>query len=541
MRLGALLLASLVIVVAVALALGVGLTGPPPGVAAAGAPRFVEEAQPGGVTHAYDGDFEYFVGGGVAVFDCNDDGLPDLYLAGGSKPAALFVNGSEPGGALAFDQLRDPTTDVDAVTGAYPIDIDGDGLIDLAVLRRGENLMLRGTGECRFERANERWSFDGMDAWSTAFSARWDPGAAWPTIAVGNYLDQPTPDNNARCAPNLVYAPDPAGTAFGAPVELAPGWCTLSMLFSDWDRSGRRDLRVTNDRHYYSDYSEGGEQLWRIEPESAPREYTEQDGWQRLRVFGMGIASYDVTGDGYPDYYLTSQGDNKLQTLAGGALEPRFMDIALRAGATVQRPYEGDTIMPSTAWHPEFGDVNNDGLADLFVAKGNVEAQEDHAERDPSNLLLGQPDGTFVEGAIDAGLVDYGRARGGALVDLNADGLLDLVIVDRRENTRLYRSLGSASASESGSAAQMGNWLSVRVSQPTANRDAIGAWIEVDSNGLSLQREVTIGGGHVSGELGPIHFGLGAAENARVRVTWPDGEIGAWQTFAANQVVEVTR
>ena len=87
------------------------------------------------------------------------------------------------------------------------------------------------------------------------------------------------------------------------------------MLFSDWDRSGRRDLRVTNDRHYYTD---GEDQLWRVLPDEAPTEYDRADGWQRLRIWGMGIASQDLDGDGYPEVYLTSIGDNKLQTLAGG-------------------------------------------------------------------------------------------------------------------------------------------------------------------------------------------------------------------------------
>ena len=103
------------------------------------------------------------------------------------------------------------------------------------------------------------------------------------------------------------------------PIPLAPGWCALSMLFTDWDRSGRRDLRVTNDRHYYSDYSEGQEQLWRIASGEPPRLYTADDGWANLNIWGMSIASYDVTGDGLPEYFLSSIADNKLQTLADGA------------------------------------------------------------------------------------------------------------------------------------------------------------------------------------------------------------------------------
>src|SRR5688500_8595430 len=87
-------------------------------------PRFVEEADSAGVSHSYDGGFEYYVGGGVATFDCNDDRLPDLYFAGGSSPAALFVNRSTPVGPLTFERHASPTTDTLAVTGAYPLDID---------------------------------------------------------------------------------------------------------------------------------------------------------------------------------------------------------------------------------------------------------------------------------------------------------------------------------------------------------------------------------------------------------------------------------
>ena len=60
--------------------------------------------------------------------------------------------------------------------------------------------------------------------------------------------------------------------------------------------------------------------------------------------------------------YLTSQGDNKLQTLADGPAQPTYEDIALERGATAHRPYTGGDVLPSTAWHAEFADVNNDGV-----------------------------------------------------------------------------------------------------------------------------------------------------------------------------------
>ncbi len=369
-------------------------------------PHFVEEAAAAGIDHVYDGDFTFFVGGGVAAFDCDDDGRPDLYFAGGTNPAALYRNESPIGGALRFVEVPDPATDLTEVVGAYPVDIDGDGLIDLAVLRYGENVLLRGLGGCRFERANEAWGFDGGDAWTAAFSATWEGSAALPTLAFGNYLDLVSSPERTTCADNELVRPEEGAATYAEPTPLTPGWCTLSILFSDWDRSGRRDLRMTNDRHYYLD---GEEQLWRVAAGEAPRLYTQDEGWQQMQIWGMGIASYDVTGDGLPEVFLTSQGDNKLQTLAGDAAQPDYRDIALQRGVTAPRPYAGGDPLPSTAWHPEFEDVNNDGFVDLFVSKGNVEAQPDFAAKDPSDLLLGQPDGTFVESGEAAGIVSFVR------------------------------------------------------------------------------------------------------------------------------------
>ncbi len=500
---------------------------------AAGAPpHFVDEALAAGVVHEYTGEFDYFVGGGVAAFDCNDDGLPDLYLAGGDSPATLFVNQSQKGGALSFAARPGDATDMTAVTGAYPIDFDGDGIIDLAVLRHGENVLLRGLGNCDFRRANEDWQFAGGSEWSTAFSAKWDTGSTWPTIAVGNYLTPEAADGTQACVDNQLFDPAPAGAGFAAPIELSPSWCTLSLLFTDWDRSGRRDLRVSNDRHYYGELSNGQEQLWRVAPGEPPTQYTAADGWQTLKVWGMGIGDYDVNGDGYPDYYLTSQGDSKLQMLADGASQPDYADSALKLGVTATRPYVGDTHLPSTAWHSEFQDLNNDGRIDLYVSKGNIDQVADYAMDDPSDLFLGQPDGTFVESGADSGIDQYQKSRGAVIVDLNNDGLLDLVIVDRVSNVRVYRNVGSGTES---APQPMGSWIGLDLRQEGPNRDAIGSWIEVRTANGTQQRELTIGGGHVSGELVPVHFGLGQSTSADVRITWPDGSAGDWQTVEANK------
>lgn len=501
-------------------------------------PHFVEEAATAGVNSRFDGDWEYVVGGGVAAFDCDDNGLPELLIAGGVNKSKFYRNRSKPGGQLKFQEER-AGLEFTGVTGAYPIDIDGDGIVDLVILRVGEDVVLRGLGGCRFERMNERWAFDGGNSWSTAFSATWLPGESWPTMAIGNYIDRTQSEFPwGHCTDNLLFrprAPGDGAPGFARPIPLKPSYCTLSMLFSDWNRSGTASLRVSNDREYYKG---GQEQLWRITANEPPHPYTAAEGWRPLQIWGMGIASANLDGSAYPSYFITSMADNKLQVLDGESGRPAYRDTAFAHGVTAQRPFAGGDVHPSTAWHAQFADVNNDGYTDLFIVKGNIGTMADFAMLDPNNLLLGGPDGHFTESSNLAGTTGYKRGRGGLLVDLNGDGLLDIVVVNRWDKAGLWRNVGSGTAEAPG---RMGHWIQVRLRQDGGNRDAIGAWLEVEANGRTQRREHTIGGGHASGHLGWMHMGLGAATAARLRVIWPGGEAGAWTEVPADQFLVVDR
>ena len=114
-------------------------------------PSFVEETASAGIDSVYAGEWEYMVGGGVATFDCNADGFADMLLAGGTSPAKFYRNTSTQGGALHFE-MQSSGLELDKVTGAYPMDVDSDGNTDLVLLRVGENVVMRGLGNCRFER-----------------------------------------------------------------------------------------------------------------------------------------------------------------------------------------------------------------------------------------------------------------------------------------------------------------------------------------------------------------------------------------------------
>ena len=500
-------------------------------------PRFVEETDLAGLQSRFEGEGEYMVGGGVATFDCDGDGLPEVYVTAGVNKAKFYRNRSTRGGPIKLLEERSGLELTSAI-GAYPLDVDNDGQTDLVVLRVGEVQVFRGLGGCKFERANEAWKLRTGNGWHSAFAATWERGATWPTLAIGTYVDRSKPEFPwGSCTPGLLVRPAAVGAGFAEPLPLVPGHCALSMLFSDWGRSGEPALRVSNDREYYK---AGQEQLWKLAPAKAPALYTEAEGWKPLQIWGMGIASHDLDGDGYPEVFLTSMSDNKLQTLrtpempavpAGGAARPSYGDVAYKRGVTAHRPYVGGDIHPSTAWHAQFADVNHDGLADLFIVKGNVSTMPDFATLDPNNLLLQQADGRFVEVGQQAGIASFRRGRGGMLVDLNGDGLLDMLVVNRWDKAQLWRNVGAGTADKP---LPMGHWLQLRLKQPGANRDAIGAWVEVDLGGRVVREELTVGGGHASGHLGWMHFGLGAATSVKLRVQWPFGDWGPWHTVAAD-------
>ena len=235
------------------------------------------------------------------------------------------------------------------MTGAYPLDIDGDGITDLVLLRVGENVVMRGLGNCQFERANELWGFDGGDAWSTAFAATWEKGAAgrlWPsaiTSTAARKLRRGAPAPTTGCTGLTGRR-----TSSRHPWRSSPVFARCRCCSPTGTGPARRRLRVSNDREYY----EGGqEQLWHVDPGKAPALYTEKEGWKPLRIWGMGIAGYDLDFDGYPEYFLTSMADNKLQTLAtvpqDGKPRGHLQRCGFAKGVTAHRPYTGGDCAPA--------------------------------------------------------------------------------------------------------------------------------------------------------------------------------------------------
>jgi hypothetical protein len=271
------------------------------------------------------------------------------------------------------------------------------------------------------------------------------------------------------------------------------------------DARGRSALRISNDRHYY--VRGGYEQMWDIADQ---RFLGGDDGWGNVSLWGMGIASRDLNGDGRDEVMMTSMGDQVMQIASP---DGTYVAAPYSIGTYAQRPHTGDDGRPSTGWHAEFADVDNDGRSDLFIAKGNVDQMPGLAMNDPNNLLMQNLYGTFTETAVAAGIATTQRSRGAALADFDGDGRLDLVVINRRAQMELHQNVTLGT----------GNWIAVALTQPGGNRNAVGAEITVQTDASSQYQQVTVGGGHAGGKALPLHFGLGNATAAKITVTWPDG------------------
>ena len=483
------------------------------------------------------------MGGGVAVFDADGDGLLDLYfpnagsaVAGDAgrnrfylqRPHGLFVDATEGSG------LDNPGYGMGAAVG----DIDNDGDLDLYVTNFGTDILYRNEGGGRFVDATAELGL-ATPAWSTSaafFDANLD---GWLDLYVARYVQW----NEARecqvqggrvdyCGPQQfegetdVFYVNEGGRRFvdrsreaGVSMIADAG---LGVAAADFDDDGRTDVYVANDAD--------PNQLWMNRGDGAFEDDAVLLGaaYNRFGVgeAGMGIALGDVDGDLDLDLFLSHliEETNTLYVNLGGTpgLSDGFDDRAAEAGlAAPSTPYTG--------FGTAFFDADNDGDLDLAVVNGAVKrrptALSDRADwfwrgyAEPNLLMLGDGAGAFVDGSGDSG--DFGAAldvsRGLVPFDLEGDGDLDLLVSNLEGPARIYRNE---------SAGGSGGWLSLRVVDPELQRTALGASVVAWIDDRPVRRRVLPLGGYLTGGEGPIHIGLGDAPRVeRFEVTWPGGEV----------------
>ncbi len=483
--------------------------------------------------------------GGVAVFDYNGDGLPDIYFTNGAEIPSLRKTSRKYWNRLYRNEGGMRFTDVTAGAGvagsgydmgAAAADYDNDGDVDLLVAGVFRLTLFRNRGDGTFADATRSAGLLQRD---------WAVAAGWfdydrdgqLDLFVVNYarwsLDFDTfcgdPDRGLRayCDPsrltpmaNRLYRnvgqgmfEEVSGPA-GIGAHLGRG---MSVAFGDADGDGWTDAFVTNDNlpNFLflnlegETFEEGG-----LFGGVALLQHGEP-------VASMGVDFRDYDNDGLPDLAVTALIAETFPVFRNVG-EGFFEDATAPSGmALLSNRHSG--------WGIGLFDLDNDGWKDVFTANSHVndvirEFEPTTPYREPNTAFANRGDGSFEP--ADGGLADSPKAhRGCAFADFDRDGRVDVVVASLGDRAELWRNASPGRNS----------WLNVRLTGTRSNRDGLGAIVEAAGQANPMTSAV----GYASSSHDGVHFGLGVAERADVRVRWPSGQVQGLGRVEANQVLEI--
>ena len=528
---------------ACAFALALAGCSAPPGPA----PWFEEQAQSRGIDFQHRSGFAgrhllpEIIGGGVALADFDGDGDLDIYLVQGGS----VVGASERADRLYFNR-GDGTFEVAPSTGtashAYGIgvaagDYDNDGDVDLYLTNYGPNALLRNDGTGTFEdvSAHAGVADDGFSTAATFLDLEPDGDldlfvvnyVAWhPAIErdcyIEGFLTYCPPQNYNAPAPDRLYRNNGDGTftdatsAIGLDAAFGNG---LGAVAADFNRDGLMDLFVANDMTVNQLWMNNGASM----TDEAPYRGVAVDEHGMAKA-GMGVATGDVDADGDPDLLVVN-------------LRGQTDSFFRNQGDWFQDATEAVGLAASSRRHTRFGvvlaDFDNDGWLDLYQANGRVAPREPRPDEDefaePNMLYRGSPNGFEERPLGGLATANFHTSRGLAVGDLDNDGGLDLVVVNR--DAAPYLLLNRVP--------NRGNWVTFRVRLPSG-RDAHGATVSATVGSQRLHRTVSADGSYLASSDPRAHFGLGTAKVVRdVRVHWPDGAVETFGDFDGGQTFDL--
>jgi hypothetical protein len=496
-------------------------------------------------------------GGGIALFDCDNDGKLDIavvndttierYLHGGDPMLTLYHQDSDSGKIHFTDVTQSAGLTTRGWGNAIAVgDFDNDGLPDLYVTGYGHNVLYHNLGGCRFEDVTEKAGLE-VGGFST--------GAAWADYDRDGYLD--------LFVARYVYTdihhlppPDPNATGYGSVI-----------------------LEIPDEMPGETDY------LFRNRGDGTFEDVSQKAGVNDpSKLHGMGVVWGDYDGDGWPDLFVTNDdgqnflyhnnGDGTFEetgvfsgaglgrngeifgNMAGdfgdfdrdGKLDLVVTRYRSQPASLYRNDGEGFTdvateaqIAPLTAtpikWGVGFGDFDNDGWPDILIANGNFSSSMDTLKdevkyREPMQLFRNLGNGTFDEVADRAGLNDgpLQSRRGIAFGDVNNDGNLDAVVFNTARPPSLF-------LNETRNA---NHRVLFRLIGTKSNRTAVGAHVTIYTSRMTQIDEVHGGGGYNSTNDTRLHFGLGRdAVMSKVEVQWPSGLKQEFRNVAGDTIYEI--
>ena len=508
---------------------------------------FIEVALESGISHTFVVDLATF-GGGAAVFDYNNDGFEDVYIAGGNVPDALYRNNGDGTFSNKFDNSGLESTLPVHTQGAAAADINRDGFKDLLVtvmydIRTRElapNLLFLNNGDGTFTDVTREFGLAGYLSNSMSASFGDVNADGYPDLFVANYFS---------ASPNgvSIFNDQTITNSFAAAVDYlfintsGRGFIEASQLygmehdgfgfegtFTDFDNDQDLDLLIANDFGFKST------------PNVALRndfpEKRLKDRSNSLRLnFGMnamGIAVGDYNFDGWMDYYVTNISESLFVENEGGT---SFANVGAVNGMTRQLIQNEQYTGVPVSWGANFFDYDNDTDLDLFVANGALNP----TTRPNHNFFFEKASAIYREVGVPKGLADPRIARGSVTFDYDNDGDMDLLVVNQapREPTS---SLPLARVLLYRNEAPTGNYLKVQLEGVQADLNGIGSRVEVMVDDRLLIREIDGGSSHQSQNSTIAHFGLGNADRVEsVTVKWVGGNVQTITDVSANQLITI--
>ena len=527
--------------------------------------QFTDVARDAGLTDTvYYGSSEqvrYIVeanGCGVAFYDYDGDGWPDIFVLNGTRLDGL------PAGATPTNRLyknnRDGTfTDVTEEAGLVRSgwansvcigDFDNDGNDDLFVTYWGQNVLYRNNGDGTFSDVTEEAGLGG-------FPDRWNAGATFIDfdrdghldLFVSNYVEidlervpLPGQGNNCEwkgvpvfCGPrgmpgtkNYLYRNNGDGTfsdvSEQAGMHNPHGYYGMTALVTDVNEDGWPDIYVACDSTPSILYRNNRDGTFTDIAVECGVAYSE-DGREQA---GMGLATGDYDGDGKLDIVKTLFAD-EMPALYRNFGNGTFADMSVAAGLHV--------VTQHIQWGTGLVDFDNDSWPDLFYAVGNLFPRVErfnprYPYRGPRFLFRNMRDGSFVNVTDECGtgLTTPHSSRGCAFGDFDNDGDMDVVVMNMNEPPSLIRADVSTA----------NHWLKVKLFGVESNRTAIGARIDLQAGGRRQVQEVQSQSSYYSVNDLRLHFGLGSNSKVdELTVRWPNGMREQFRGLPADRLLHI--